>query len=307
MNIGFMGRSKLLYEVISEVVSISGHTPAFIWTSKAEAFYECDERMFEELAKAYGCQFHLGPRVGPLTDEINFESVDVILSANFVNIIPDSFLNSVKHGVLNVHAGDLPRYQGNACPNWAILNRESEIALTVHQMSEQLDSGPIYAQSRLQLHDDTYITDVYKWLEAATPGLFIQALDMIKIGTYPTPMREGRPLRTFPRKPEDARLDWSSGIESAYCMIRASSHPFDGAFCFLNGDLEQKVTVFRAEPVELDVDICAIDGQIIEVRGQSIVISIGNRGLLLTEYTLNRASQRESLDKISSSMRNRLV
>ena len=174
-------------------------------------------------------------------------------------------------------------------------------------MSQQLDSGPIYAQSRLQLHDDIYITDVYEWLESTTPGLFIQALDMIENGIDPIPMPGGRPLRTFPRKPEDSRLDWRGGVEAAYRLIRASSHPFGGAFCFLNGDLDQRVTIFRSEPVELAYDICAIDGQIIEVRDQSILVSIRNKGLLLTEYTLNGASQRESLDLLASSMRNRLV
>ena len=45
---------------------------------------------------------------------------------NFSNLISKDFLNFFKFGVLNAHYGDLPRYKGNACPNWAILNNEKK-------------------------------------------------------------------------------------------------------------------------------------------------------------------------------------
>ena len=50
------------------------------------------------------------------------------------------------HGDLNdknAHAGDLPRYRGNACANWAIINGEDKVGLSIHKMDAGLDSGPI--------------------------------------------------------------------------------------------------------------------------------------------------------------------
>jgi len=44
-----------------------------------------------------------------------------------------------RHVILNAHAGDLPKYRGNACPNWAILKGEKRVVLTIHQVSENLD------------------------------------------------------------------------------------------------------------------------------------------------------------------------
>jgi methionyl-tRNA formyltransferase len=307
MNIGFMGRSKLLSNVISAISSDPEHTVSFIWTSKAEAFYDCDERRFQELAESCGCPFYQSPHVDEVQDRIDFDSLDVILSANFINIISESFLKRVKHGVLNVHAGDLPRYQGNACPNWAILNGEPEVVLSVHQMSKELDSGPVYAKSRHELQDDVYITDIYQWLERVTPDLFFEALQKIMDGISPDPMPDVRPLRTFPRKPQDARVDWKDGVEAIHRLIRASSHPFDGAFCTLNDDPDRLVSIFRAEPVELAYDISAMDGQVLGVQGDFILVSSGNRALLLTEFSLDGLSQHESRVGISSSLRNRLT
>ena len=40
-----------------------------------------------------------------------------------------------KYGILNArHFGDLPKYRGNVYPNWAILNNEKNIYLTIHKM-----------------------------------------------------------------------------------------------------------------------------------------------------------------------------
>ena len=54
-----------------------------------------------------------------------FVEADVVVSINFINVIPkSSFIGKFRFGVINAHAGDLPKYRGNACPNWAILNDE---------------------------------------------------------------------------------------------------------------------------------------------------------------------------------------
>ena len=55
---------------------------------------------------------------------------------NYINIINKKIISLFKHGILNSHPGDLPKYK-NACPNWAILNFE-KIGLTIHAMTEDL-------------------------------------------------------------------------------------------------------------------------------------------------------------------------
>ena len=43
---------------------------------------------------------------------------------NYTGIIPQSIIDLFNHGILNIHPGDLPRYRGNACLAWAIINAE---------------------------------------------------------------------------------------------------------------------------------------------------------------------------------------
>ena len=94
---------------------------------------------------------------------------DVVVSMNFATLIPEWFLQKFEHGVLNSHAGNLPRYRGNACPNWAIINGEEEVYVTIHVMAKELDAGPILSQSKMRLTQHTYIGEVDDWLTKTVP------------------------------------------------------------------------------------------------------------------------------------------
>ena len=73
-------------------------------------------------------------------------SPDVIAANNWRTWLPSEVLSFPKYGALNVHDGLLPEYAGFSPMLWALLNRESHVGVTVHEMNEVLDGGPIVAQ-----------------------------------------------------------------------------------------------------------------------------------------------------------------
>jgi methionyl-tRNA formyltransferase len=308
VKIGFMGRTQILAEVIRLVANNKKHEIGFIWTSKAESYYGFSEGSFQKLADELGCTYIYSPVIDDFRYPASINDVDVVISINFVNIIPVNFLVKFKHGILNAHAGNLPRYKGNACTNWAILNDEKEVALTIHQMSSELDSGPIYLQEVFPLTTQTYITDVYEWLNNMIPESFLKTLEMIDKGMNPKPQRLGKPLRTFPRKEEDSRIHLNDGAHNICRLVRASSRPFSGAYCFLN-DASLKVFIYKSAPIKLEYDFYAVDGQILDVNKSrlSFVVSSKNEALEITDYCINDLPQQESFSLVASSMRNRLV
>lgn len=46
--------------------------------------------------------------------------------------------------IVNIHSGILPRYRGLHANAWALLNGETELGYSLHQVIEDLDAGPIY-------------------------------------------------------------------------------------------------------------------------------------------------------------------
>ena len=59
---------------------------------------------------------------------------DLIVTAAFGQILPESLLDSPKLGAINVHASLLPKYRGGAPIHQAIIDGERETGITIMYM-----------------------------------------------------------------------------------------------------------------------------------------------------------------------------
>ncbi|WP_199856850.1 formyltransferase family protein [Nocardia suismassiliense] len=77
--------------------------------------------------------------------ELLWGEFDLVLSMQYDRVIGGSLL--LESGrVLNCHLGRLPSYRGMRPVNWALKNRESVHGVTIHEVIERVDSGPIVSQ-----------------------------------------------------------------------------------------------------------------------------------------------------------------
>ena len=305
MRVGILGRTGALLETAKSIVS-SGHQIVFIATCKAEPFYDKKELDFQSFAEELHVPFFNTIDLISHTDKIKILKADICISINWLTIIENSFLSIFPYGVINAHAGDLPRYKGNACPNWAILNFENKIGLCIHKMTEELDSGPYLLKRFFEVNETTYITDIYKWIESSIPTMFIEALDLIPVQGFIEQDTSVKTLRTYPRKPLDSRINWAESRRTILSNIRASSHPFDGAFCFLN-DVNTRVFIYRATQYEVDFDYLAIPGQVCFSANGCPIIATGNGLIAIEECFIEGHDQAESSLLVTKSLRNRLI
>jgi methionyl-tRNA formyltransferase len=271
VKVAAFGRTHWLYDSILHLHE-RGHEIVGIATARAAPEYRVDEHDFERLARELGCVF--AATVEQLPD------AEIAISVNWPKLVPQSLLDRFPRGVLNAHLGDLPRFRGNAAPNWAILLGEPRVVLTVHRMDAGLDSGPILAQHALPLDDSVYIGDVYAWADKVVPETFAEALT-----AEPRP-QEGEPLRVYPRRPEDALLDWNRSAEELARVVRASSEPFAGAFTELEG---RRLVVWRAHAEPLPHAAVGIPGQVAEVREREAAVLTGDGLLVLEDVQLGAA------------------
>ena len=150
MKIGIIGRTHILIETTKMLIQ-KGHKIGFIYTCRAESHYKANESDFKKLAEDIKCPFFDGLDVNANLYLLKETNVDICVSINWMTLLEKKFLSLFKYGVLNAHAGDLPLYKGNACPNWAILNFEDRVGLTIHRMTEELDSGPFLKKAFFSL------------------------------------------------------------------------------------------------------------------------------------------------------------
>ncbi len=76
---------------------------------------------------------------------------DIAVVAAYGLILPAAILEAPRHGCLNVHASLLPRWRGAAPIQRALLAGDSETGITIMQMEEGLDTGPILLQQAIPI------------------------------------------------------------------------------------------------------------------------------------------------------------
>jgi methionyl-tRNA formyltransferase len=90
-------------------------------------------------------------RSGELCDWLTARTADVALVLAYGRILPLPVLNAPRRGCVNLHASLLPRYRGAAPIQWAIIRGEAVTGISLMQMDEGLDSGPVFARHELHI------------------------------------------------------------------------------------------------------------------------------------------------------------
>ncbi|MCR9114593.1 MAG: phosphoribosylglycinamide formyltransferase [Rhodobacteraceae bacterium] len=92
-------------------------------------------------------------------DRAAFESVlnetlarhapDIICFAGFMRIFTDTFISHWQGRMINIHPSLLPKYRGLNTHARALEAGEAEAGCTVHEVTLELDDGPILGQARV--------------------------------------------------------------------------------------------------------------------------------------------------------------
>jgi len=80
---------------------------------------------------------------------------ELLVWSAYGNKIPKALLAAVSGRALNVHASLLPRWRGAAPIAHAILAGDPETGVTLMEGTAELDAGPILAQTRTKVGDET--------------------------------------------------------------------------------------------------------------------------------------------------------
>ena len=201
----------------------------------------------------------------------------------------------------------MPRYRGNAARNWAIINGEKEFAQTIHLMIAELDAGPIVLKKKAPIFSDTYIGELYDFVNNHTPSMFADSVDGFENETIiPTeqPKDPKKSLRGYPRLPLDSEIDWTKSATFIDRVIRASSEPFMGAYTHLDSE---KFIIWRAHVEKPEFSYLASPGQILDRRKSTgeVVVATGE-GFLVIEDAETEEFGRKKPIKIIKTIRTRL-
>jgi methionyl-tRNA formyltransferase len=151
---------------------------------------------------------------------------DLICVSCFSKIIPLAVLNLPPKGALNLHPALLPRYRGPSPIFWQLRNGEPNLAVTVHYMTEKLDSGDIVLQAPVAFPDGATGDELEALCGEAGAGLMVEAMQRVGKGTViRTPQVEAESsYYSFPTA-ADLILTTLQSAQQAFNFIKAVESP----------------------------------------------------------------------------------
>jgi phosphoribosylglycinamide formyltransferase-1 len=88
-----------------------------------------------------------------LSNIIDQYNPEIVILAGFMRILSAEFTHQYSGKILNIHPSLLPKFQGLNTHQRAIEAKENQHGVSVHFVTEQLDGGPIIAQTSVDVID----------------------------------------------------------------------------------------------------------------------------------------------------------
>src|SRR5690606_671145 len=186
-------------------------------------------------------------RSGELEQWLRAQDVDVALVMAYGRILPRGVLEAPRRGCLNLHASLLPRYRGAAPIQWALIRGEPRTGISLMQMDEGLDTGPVYCQRELDISEEETAGELTERLAELAAEVVRRDLSRALSGELvATPQDEALATYAPPIAPEDARIDWNAPAPAIVNLVRGLA-PSPGAYTTIAG---KRVRVLALRSVE---------------------------------------------------------
>jgi methionyl-tRNA formyltransferase len=191
----------------------------------------------KKLAQAHGIEVLQPEKTSDdlFCDIIRKMEPDLAIVVAFGQILKKKLLIIPKWGVINIHASLLPKLRGAAPIQWAILNEESMTGLTIMQMDEGMDTGPVLYQEETAILENETAGQLHDRLALMAGESMVRFLaHMAKNRIIRKPQDHGD--ASYAPKIERALslIDWSGDARKVAALIRGLD-PRPGAYTLLHG------------------------------------------------------------------------
>jgi methionyl-tRNA formyltransferase len=277
MNIVFAGTPEFAAVALDSLFS-AGHDLSLVLTQPDRAAgrgRHLQSSAVKHLAQRHGLdvlQPHSLSESG-VAAAIAMREPDVMVVAAYGRIVPKTLLALPRLGGVNIHASLLPRWRGAAPIQRALLAGDATTGITIMQMDEGLDTGPILLQEAIPIAADDTAQTLHDRLAALGGRLVVDAL------AAPHPARaQGTTGITYAAKIDkrEARIDWSESAAAIERKVRAFD-PDPGASTACAGAV---LKVWRAS---VEPGVTGAPGEILATDANGILVACGSDGLRLTE------------------------
>ena len=222
------------------------------------------------------------PRKINYQDFLLNKSIDLLLSVNYLFIIPRVLLDHPLKYAINIHGSLLPKYRGRTPHVWAIINNEKETGVTAHLMSDKCDEGDIILQHRIVIDENATGNDLLKKYENIYPLIVKEVISLVEAGNILGRKQNELYASYFgKRTPEDGLINWDWQKERIRNWVRAMAAPYPGAFAYYSG---KKIIINKVVFSDYGFNLDQPNGQI-RIIDNAIFVKTPNGLVQLADYS----------------------
>lgn len=211
-------------------------------------------------------------------------SPDLMIVAAYGLILPPAILNLPVHGCINIHASLLPRWRGAAPIQRAIEAGDRETGITIMQMDQGLDTGPMLLRRTLPIHPEETGGSLHDRLATLGAETLLDILEAYRSNPprlTPEPQDDAEATYAHKLGKDDARIDWRLPAEQLERRIRAFN-PWPIGHCLLQG---KPIKLWAARVVTSTAAPGPV-GEILAVTSEGIHVRCGTGTLLVERLQL---------------------
>ena len=151
-------------------------------------------------------------------------------------LLPQSLLDLVPYGFINLHFSLLPAWRGAAPVQHAVLAGDEVTGATTFRIVAELDAGPTFGTVTEPIDPSDTSGDLLRRLSVTGADLLVATLDGIADGSLTAVEQPQTGVTLAPKiTVEDARLDWAWPADRIDRVVRGCA-PAPGAWTTFRGD-----------------------------------------------------------------------
>ena len=206
-------------------------------------------------------------------------ALDTVVVAAYGLVLPRAFLDLPRYGCINAHASLLPRWRGAAPIERAIMAGDKMSGVSIMQIDEGLDTGPIIVQAKLPIGPRSTGAGLSDVMADLSADLLCGVLR--NLSELPAAPQRGATSYAGKLTQRDAVADWGGPALHLERTIRALGHRLpvhsrlgDARVQLLAGDVVQSHAQSRP-------------GEILAANRKEILVACGTGALSLKSLRLN--------------------
>ena len=165
-------------------------------------------------------------------------NLDIAVTVAYGIIIPQNILDIPKHGFINIHPSDLPRWRGAAPIQRSIMAGDTKTAICIMKMDAGLDTGDVIIKKEIPLNDEITAGQLHDTSAEIGAKMTLEVLNNLEKKGCITAIKQLETGLLYADKitNKERVINWRQDAKLVNCQIRALS-PYPSAYFKFKGEI----------------------------------------------------------------------